>query len=497
MKAFFLIWIALLYILVGCSGIRGSGGTVDEEPVTSKSNKIFRGKVSQINNDTQEITINGVRISSVDAQVYRNSIELSANEVRAGQIISVEASLVEKKNKYSAVKIEIEDQLEGPIEAIDLKINTVTILGQTVHISSATSFTQKSLKTLKINYYLAVFGFRNESGVLEASLIELLREDFQASKDTVKLAGEVISVDIEGGNIVIEGVKVQLDDARVNDIKVGDLLSLNGLELSAIEPNTLTANLSDASIQQEVKEYELNSEVVLEGLPQKITAKNLFSLNGYEVIVPIELLEANNIESFEGRKLIVSGVFIGAKEVLANNLRIEQVKDFEFRGQLKPTGEANKVTVFGKIIEINSYTFVDFDLSNFLTNIEAGVASKAVYVKGYVDNDGKRVATTLSLNEEDFEQYEFIKGKIESIDSTQLIISGVSFKLNSFVIYKDENKIINDIELLALLEIGERVEIFGGFDEDNIFLTYFLSKKPVVVSEGDKSDTELKSKKVR
>ena len=48
MKVYDLIYIILLSALVGCAGIRGSGGTPDEEPVTTQSNKVFKGKVSQV-----------------------------------------------------------------------------------------------------------------------------------------------------------------------------------------------------------------------------------------------------------------------------------------------------------------------------------------------------------------------------------------------------------------------------------------------------------------
>lgn len=481
---------ALLYFVVGCGGIRGSGGTVDDEIVSASSNKIYKGKISQFNEETNEITINGVQISAVGAEVYRNSIPMTAEKFRAGQIISVEAVTDGKKGKVSAIQIEIEDQLQGPIQAIDLDLNTITILGQTIHVTLGTSFTQKSLKTLKINYYLAVFGFRNEKGVLEATLIEVLREDFQATKDKVKLAGEVAAVDIEGGNIVVEGVEIQLNTEAIKEIKVGDALSLNGFEISSNTGNILSATTAESNIQSEVKNYDINREVVLEGLPKKITDRNIFTLNGYQITVPLEIMNAQNISSVENRKLIVNGTFVGEKEILATDIRVEQIKDFEFRGILRPTGEENSVSIFDKKIVINIYTFVDFNLKVVLEEIAAGISSKTVYAKGYVNSEGQRVATNLSLNQDDKEQFEFIKGKIESLDGGILLISGISIKLNGFVIYLDEDRTVNSGDLLTLLAVGERVEVFGGFDENKVFVAYFLSKKPSLASEGTKADLD-------
>ena len=483
------IYIILLYAIIGCAGIRGTGSTIDEEPTAIKTNKIFKGKVSQVNEETHEITINGVQISSLGAQIYRNSVLLPNDGLRAGQIISVETLTSSKKGKYSALKIEIEDQLEGPVEAIDSDLNTISILGQTVHVTLATSFTQKSLKTLKLNYYLAVFGFKNEKGILEATLIEFIREEFQASKDTVKIAGEVAEVNVETGNIVVEGVEIKLGEEEIKDIKVGDVLTLNGLEVNEADPNTLITTDSSTNIQEEVKTYDVNSEIVLEGLPQKIVARNIFTLNGYQVVVPLEYMDANNIDTVEGRKIIVSGVFTAEKEVLASNLRVEKIKDFEFRGALKTTGKENKIAIFDKEIDVNIYTSIDFNLVEILTQTEKGVIAPTIYVKGYVDDEGNRVATVLSINPDDKEQFEFIKGKIESIDNDVITISGVSIRLNSFIILKNENRNVNITELLTMIAVTDKIEVFGGFSSDSMFLAYFLNKNNLLDSTGDKSQT--------
>ena len=491
MRIYDLIYIALLAIFVGCAGIRGSGGTPDEEPTTTKTNKVFKGKVSQVNLESDEITINGVLISVQGAEVYRNEVPVNIENIRAGQIVSVEtATYSSKKGKYGALKIEIEDQLVGPVESIDTTTNSITILGQIVHITSATSFTQKSFKTLKVNYYLAVFAFRNNKGILEATLIELVSEYFQPSIDKVKIAGEVVGVDVESGNIILEGVEIKIASEEIKDIKVGDALSFNGLGISVDAPSVLTANATETIIQSEVKSYDLNREVVLEGLPQKITSRNQFTLNGYLVTVPIEIMDNNNIQSVENRKLIVSGVFVAEKEVLADSLRVEQIKDFEFRGVLKPTGQENIISIFDRQIEINVFTFIDFNLKEVLLDIQENLTTVTVYSKGYFNSEGKRIATTLSLNKDDKEQFEFIKGKIEIIDGEVLMVSGITIKLNNFVIFKNEDRALNNLDLLTMLAVDDRVEVFGGFNQEKVFIVYFLAKKPAALSEGEKADTE-------
>ncbi len=475
MKVYSLILIMLVYILTGCGGIRGSGGTIDEEP-TTKTNKVFKGKVSQVDSTAEEITINGVKIALNGAQIYRNSSLIENGGLRVGQIASVETG-TSKKGKFSAVKIEIEDQLQGPIESIDLVESTISILGQKVHISSSASFTQKSLKTLKVNYHLAIFGFRDENGVLEATLIEFLGDNFQSNVDTVKISGEVISINLESGSIFVENVEIKVGENEVQAIKIGDNLSLNGLTISQKNPPVLQTAESITNIQSEVKNYDLNREIALEGLPVKITERNMFTLNGYQIYVPIELMDAEGVSSVADRKLIISGIFIGEKEVLADSIRVEQIKDFEFRGILKTTNEESEISIFNKTIRINIYTSIDFDLKKVVEDTNNGLVSQVVYAKGYVNSEGKMIATVVSANPDEKEQYEFIKGKIESIENENLTISGITIRLNNFIIYLNEDRKVNIPELFTLIATGDRVEVFGGFNAEGHFFSYFLSKK--------------------
>jgi hypothetical protein len=484
MKVYSLIYIILLYLVTGCGGIRGSGGTIDEEP-TTKTNKIFKGKVNQVDTVSQEITINGVKIALNGAQIYRNSTLIENGGLRVGQIASVETG-ISKKGKISAVKIEIEDQLQGPIEAIDLEESLITVLGQKVHISSSSSFTQKSLKTLKINFYIAIFGFRDENGVLEATLVEFLGDNFQASIDTVKISGEVSIVDNEKGLIFVEGIEIKVGENEIQTIKVGDNLSFNGLTMSQQNPAILQTAESITRIQVEVKNYDLNREIALEGLPIKIVARNMFTLNGYQIVVPMELMDAEKINSVVDRKIIVGGVFVGEKEVRADSIRVEQIKDFEYRGVLKTTRVENEISIFNKTILINIYTSIDFNLNQIVDDTNKGLISQVVYAKGYVNSEGKMVATVVSANPDEKEQYEFIKGKIENIEDEVITISGIPIQLNNFIIYLNEDRKVNVADLFTLVAIGDRVEVFGGFNSEGSFFSYFLRKKGSIELPDDK-----------
>lgn len=494
----YILAILLVCLLTGCEGIRGSGGTVEPEPTPVKTNKVIKGKVTKVDLASHEISVNGVFVSLDGAQIIRNSKAQSETDIRAGQIVSIETGEADKKGKYSAVIIQIDDQIQGPISSIDLDARTINVLGQSIHVTSSTSFTSKSFKTLRNNYYVAIFGYRNSNGVVEATLIEVINEFFQAEKDSLKLAGEVNQVDINNGNIVLEGVEIALSVEQVNEIKVGDVISLNGLATSDVNPNTLTVKVDESVIQDDARGYDVDFEIVLEGLPTKITARNMFTLNGYQIIVPEELIDSS-ISSVENRKLIIEGSFVGGTEVLAKSILIEQIKDFEYRGEIHSNTSSDSFEIFGLTVVTNNFTYIDFNLKTTLESVLAG--SKAtVYAKGYVDSLGRRVATSVLLNVNDNEQFEIVKGRIEEITDNSILVAGVPVKLNNFLINQNDNVTLNSAEVFALIAVGDRVEFSGGYSSDKVLVSYFIRKIIGAESNGDKGQVapdESKSPKRR
>jgi ribosomal protein L24 len=394
MKRNLFFYLCLFFALtqIGCSGISGTGGTVDDT-VTSPKQKIFQGKVSQVNAKSSEITLNGVLFKHDKAEISRDSTKTIA-VILPGQIISIEATDADNDGVYDASKIEIDEQVVGPISSIDLELSTVEISGQTILITESTNFSDGNSSSLVINNYVAVFGFRGENGVLEATLIELKKGSFSSALDTIKVSGEVTSVDSENGTIVIDGVEVHVDESTIKGLEIGDSLTLNNLEVNADAPNGIVTNTSQPSVVTTPIEYEIDQEIVLEGIPRNITARNIFTLNGYQIIVAMELLEAQNIESVKNKKLIIEGKFIDRKTVLVNKLQLEKTGNFELRGVLTGSTEENTIVVSGQIIKIDRFTFLNFDLEEILSGVEISLSVK---VSGVEDSDGFKTASAIIL----------------------------------------------------------------------------------------------------
>lgn len=418
MKLYFCFCVWFILTQIGCSGISGTGGTVDET-IKPPSQKIFQGKVSQVNSKSSEIILNGVLFKHDKAEILRDSSK-TEEAILPGQIISIEAVDEDSDGVYEASKIDIDEQVVGPISSINLEFSTIEISGQVVAITESTNYSEGDLDSLVVNNYVAVFGFRGDDGILEATLIELKKGSFSSALDTIKVSGEVTAIDSENGTITIDGVEVHVDESTIKGIEIGELLTLNNLEVNTMHPSGIATNTSDPSVISTPVEYEIDQEIVLEGIPRNITSKNIFTLNGYQIVVPVELLENENIESVKNKRLIIEGKFIDRKTVLVSKIKLEVTVNFELRGVLASSTEENTVIVSGEEIKIDRFTFLSFDLEEVISELDSNVSVK---VNGVEDSNGVKTASTIILIRKVDEDNNPIAGSDGNVNETRSTIN--------------------------------------------------------------------------
>ena len=85
------------------------------------------------------ISVGGIRFDSSGSHVSINQAPGSEEQLRAGQVVTVEGTFREGSNTGVADRITYESLLLGPVESFNPEINELVVLGQTVRITSDTS----------------------------------------------------------------------------------------------------------------------------------------------------------------------------------------------------------------------------------------------------------------------------------------------------------------------------------------------------------------------
>ncbi|NJD63319.1 MAG: hypothetical protein FIA93_11460 [Deltaproteobacteria bacterium] len=140
------------------------------------------------------VIVNGVEFQTTDNTIRKrlddspDNIQGRDNEVfQKGMVIRVHYSTGDN----TALQIDFQDDLEGPVSGIDDAAGTFTVLGQRVAFDNATNFLFEQGATLVDNTIVEVSGLYDADGLLHATYIKVE----PAGKTTFEIKGFVSGLD--------------------------------------------------------------------------------------------------------------------------------------------------------------------------------------------------------------------------------------------------------------------------------------------------------------
>ncbi len=174
----------LVALLVACGGGGGGDNTVAG---------IDRGGiVTSVGTITGfgSVHVNGVRYVTTGATFTVDDNPGSESDLRVGQVVRIEGRIEQDGINGTATRVIFDDEVEGPVQAIDLASARLVVLGRTVQVGAQTSFDDsivpRSLEGLEIGDRVEVSGRVASTGVVEATRIEL-----KSAQASVEVKGTV------------------------------------------------------------------------------------------------------------------------------------------------------------------------------------------------------------------------------------------------------------------------------------------------------------------
>jgi Domain of unknown function (DUF5666) len=176
--------IATLAFLAGAvgssAGIQGSGRFV-----------AARG---QITASGSNISVDDVEYSISTALITVDGKQGTASQLAVGQIVTVQGVQEASGTTGTAASVAFTGDVIGPISALDLTGNSLTVLGQTVQVDGTTLFGDgiqpTTLTGLQLGVMIEVSAFEDAAGNLHASRIDL-----QAAGSPLQVKGTVEALD--------------------------------------------------------------------------------------------------------------------------------------------------------------------------------------------------------------------------------------------------------------------------------------------------------------
>ena len=218
-------------------------------------------------------------------------------------------------------------------------------LGQTVQITSTTSFDGVTLATLLVGDVVEVSGFRDPNKVIRATYVEK-----ELNALTYQVTGNIENLAAMQFNIA--GLKVTHNVAGLQDGQLVDVIGLaNDFNVDTLIASEIRTGFAPSP--------EEGQEVEVEGIITNFTSAALFEVNG----LVVETNAATQIEGGVladlalGVRIEVEGIYLASGRLLADHIEIKPDDTIEIRAVVEAVDSANNtITLLSTTFSVNSST---------------------------------------------------------------------------------------------------------------------------------------------
>ena len=414
------------------SGDTGSteGDTNDPSVGISGSGKpVAKGTVDGFGS----IFVNGVEFDTDNATIIIDGEEATEADLGVGMVVLVKGTVNDDGITGIAETVIFDDEIEGPISAIELNANgdamLVTILGVEVIIErTGTVFEDTSFDTLSIGDVIEISGFPESSEKLRATRVEK-KSTYDPGNTTVELKGTV--TDLADNTFQMGGYTVDFAGAELINVSNGTLADGDYVEVyGTLDDQVITASRIEIedSADGELQEAE---DFSVQGAVSAFVDISNFTVNGIQVDASMAEIKPTGLTLANGVYVEVEGLWDGtllsAKEVEGRRGDIEIEADV-----IAVDTEANSITLglFGGSIAIttDARTLFDDDTGATSRFTLADVFPGDFLEIEAVNTDAGLTATRIDRDQRDDEK---LQAPVESFsEGATITLLGITFSVD-------------------------------------------------------------------
>ncbi len=230
------------------------------------------------------VVVNGVRYETGRAEIILDGEPGTEAGLSVGAVVTLRGEREPGADTGSASRIEFDDNVEGPVDAVDTDSRTVVILGRTVHVSIDTLFEggpAATLGDLAVGDAAEVSGFERTDGSVEATLIRL-----KPAADRLELTGAAAQVDQAAKRLRIGGSRVDYAGATLDGFADGAPSNGDRVEARGSQrENDGTLIAETLSFREKgIDDADEGGEAKIEGIITRFASAEDFAVDGQPVI---------------------------------------------------------------------------------------------------------------------------------------------------------------------------------------------------------------------
>ena len=474
--------IATLFLtfLTACGGGGGDDGGAQNPPENPPTNPPPTGGIGRSGialgpiSTFGSIVVNGVRYETDSATFTIDDMPGTQDDLRVGQVVTVKGTIDDDGmgTTGSADEVIFDENVEGPVESVDVAGSQLVVLGQTVLVRPETSFDDSfspaSPEGVNPGQIVGVSGQIDADGNIVATRIEP-----KPAASQYEVRGTVNGLDTANlrfniNSLVIDYSSATLDDFPSGQISEGDFVEAKGSSLGA--GGELLA--TQVELESFLPGGNEGDRIEIEGFVTRFASAQDFDVAGQPVTT-------TSNTAFEG----------GAATDLALNVKLEAEGDIDANGVLVATkidirrakavrltantdsvdAANNSLVVLGITIEVDGLTRFedksDADVDPLtLADISAG---DYLEIRGgeFPAGSGTILATILEREDPDTEA--ILQGFVESTSEPSFEILGVTVNTNGSTVFRDVNdNVISATDFFDQVAINDLVKVQGSEASD-------------------------------
>ncbi len=427
---------------LACAILAACGGAESTSPpaaAAQQQNVVVSGAITGFGS----VYVNGVRFDTSAATILKDGAPITQQGLRVGQIVHLKGRVNDSTGQAIADSIRQDDDLEGPISAIDVAAQTFVVLAHTVRVTPETSFDDSlgtSFAALTVGLEVEVSGMPAANGDIIATRIESRHTGGARLEVLGRVAGlDTVARKFLLGNLVVDYSGASLQDFDSSTLANGQLVEVKGSALNAAGELVAT--------RIELRNFESgNGEFrrEIEGLVTRFVSATDFDVAGR----PVTTTSATRFENGTAADLALNvkieaeGAINAAGLLVATKIQFKRSNDAGVAGLVDnvvadANGLGGTLSVLGVTITVDNNTRIedkgDARLETFrLADIQVG---NYVRVRGLETGALRLVASRLERRR--VENDAWVRGIVRDLAQPNMTVLGVPVTTSATTLFEE------------------------------------------------------------
>ncbi len=422
------------------SGVAPDASGTTEPPPAATTDLLTVGAITGFGS----VFVNGIKFETDTAAITVEGASASEADLSIGQIVMVLGTVNDDRISGQASQIIFDDDVEGPISAIDPAAGVLIVLGQTIVVDAGTTFDERiasGLSSLTVGDVVEVSGFVRSDGAIAASRIEL-----KPAGQLFEVNGVVTALDLATSTFMIGDLVVNYSQAALSDfdsgsLSNGDLVEVKGMTFDSAGA-LLAQTVERKSPLSDMGDNDQRNEVEIEGLITRFTSAQDFDVAGIPVLTNDATRFENGTAADLGLnvKVEAEGQLQSDGSLIARKVSIRRGGSARLAATVQDVDAPNnRLTVLGIAVQLDALTRIedDSDADNPRFSISDLRSGDWVEVRGTELPAGSNEVLASRLAREDPDDEVEVQGQVDSFAANEtLSILGVTIAVDARTQYE-------------------------------------------------------------